>query len=113
MRRDHKIESRFPMTTHLRAPSLRALAFILATGLSIVVSAPSANAATSGVLYTFQGGNDGANPAGSLIEVNGVFYGTTAQGGGTGCGGAGCGTVFSLTPGGVEKVIYAFKGAKD
>jgi len=47
------------------------VAFILATALSIVVSAPSARAATSGVLYTFQGGNDGANPAGSLIEIGG------------------------------------------
>jgi uncharacterized repeat protein (TIGR03803 family) len=28
----------------------------------------------------------------------GNLYGTTAAGGGTGCGGAGCGTVFKLTP---------------
>lgn len=85
----------------------------LATALSIVCFTPTVRAATSGVLYTFQGANDGANPAGSLLEVGGVFYGTTAQGGGTGCGGGGCGTVFSLTPGGVEKVLYAFQGAKD
>lgn len=51
------------------------------------------------VLYRFKGGQDGANPGPyAPIEIDGMFYGTTFQGGGTGCGGFGCGTVFALTP---------------
>ncbi|HEX4158383.1 MAG TPA: choice-of-anchor tandem repeat GloVer-containing protein, partial [Rhizomicrobium sp.] len=52
---------------------------------------------------------DGANPRGSLIDVNGTLYGVTSGGGDTGCGGYGCGTVFSIDPNtGAEKVIYSF-----
>lgn len=57
------------------------------------------------VPHRFVGGSDGENPKGDLIDVNGVLYGTTSQGGypkkchtsGTNTDG-GCGTVFSLTP---------------
>lgn len=63
------------------------------------------------VIYSFNGGNDGAVPYAGLIDVGGSLYGTTAFGG-TGsvpdhCNG--CGTVFSVTPGGVEKVVYSFQ----
>ena len=35
-------------------------------------------------LYSFTGGNDGANPAAGLVQgSDGNFYGTTAYGGGT------------------------------
>jgi len=48
-----------------------------------------------------------------LIEVKGTLYGTTLSGG-TGCDGAGCGTVFSLDPNtGAETVLYAFQGGTD
>jgi uncharacterized repeat protein (TIGR03803 family) len=52
------------------------------------------------VLYSFQGGSDGANPSAGLVNVGGILYGTTQQGGGMGCGGPGngCGTVFKVTP---------------
>ena len=63
------------------------------------------------VLYSFQGGNDGANPGAALISgAGGVFYGTTFTGGGSGDG-----TVFQLTKpakaGGAwtESVIYSFR----
>jgi uncharacterized repeat protein (TIGR03803 family) len=65
------------------------------------------------VLYRFKGNPDGVDPAATLIDVGGTFYGTTVSGGGTGCGGHGCGTVFSITPTGVEKVVYSFKGGTD
>jgi uncharacterized repeat protein (TIGR03803 family) len=64
-------------------------------------------------LYSFLGGNDGSDPEAGLIDVKGTFYGTTVYGGGTGCGGSGCGTVFTITPAGSEKVLYAFKGGTD
>lgn len=66
------------------------------------------------VLHTFKGGSDGAFPRAPLINVNGVLYGTTSEGGST-CPqeGEGCGTIFSITPSGKEKVLYAFKGGAD
>jgi uncharacterized repeat protein (TIGR03803 family) len=55
-----------------------------------------------GVVYSFQGGSDGAKPAAHLLNVDGFLYGTTEYGGGgsTACNKAtsGCGTVFSITP---------------
>lgn len=67
------------------------------------------------VLYAFQGGNDGAYPAAGLVRDSaGNFYGTTEYGGGPGCfEGTGCGTVFKLTPGGTETVVYSFTGGAD
>ena len=63
------------------------------------------------VLYNFQGGSDGANPAAGLVfDSSGKLYGTT-QFGGTGCGGWGCGTVFALSrseSGWKESVLYRF-----
>lgn len=69
-------------------------------------------------LYSFRGTPDGTNPAASLIDVNGVLYGTTTCGGtydqGTcaASGGAG-GTAFSLTKSGKEKILHSFGGGSD
>ena len=67
------------------------------------------------VLYNFQGGSDGALPFSGLIDVNGTLYGTTSQGGGNhvGCSPsyAGCGTVYSISTTGKEKVLYSFGGS--
>ena len=68
---------------------------------------------TETVLYTFKGGDDGANPSGHLIQVGKLIYGETLTGGGSGCNGEGCGTVFSITTAGAESVVYAFQGGKD
>ncbi|MGB6519276.1 MAG: choice-of-anchor tandem repeat GloVer-containing protein [Candidatus Cybelea sp.] len=65
------------------------------------------------VLHQFTAGSDGANPATGLVDVNGTLYGTTNEGGGSGCGGSGCGTVYSVRPGGAEKVLYRFSGGSD
>jgi uncharacterized repeat protein (TIGR03803 family) len=65
------------------------------------------------VLHSFGDGSDGAIPYGTLIDVNGTLYGTTADGGPLVCsveGGDGCGTVFKISPSGVESVLYSFKG---
>ena len=67
---------------------------------------------TEKVLYSFCSQvncADGASPYAGLIYVKGLLYGTTEGGGGTGCYGIGCGTVFSLDPNtGAEKVLYSF-----
>lgn len=60
------------------------------------------------ILYGFKGGNDGAEPDGSLLALGGTFYGTTQYGGPQGAG-----TVFAVTPSGKEHVVYAFKGGSD
>lgn len=61
------------------------------------------------VLYRFKAGNDGAHPQYSSVSfTNGTFYGTTYQGGSSGAG-----TVYSMTLGGAEKVLYSFKGGSD
>lgn len=66
------------------------------------------------VLYAFQGGSDGYGPYGGIImDGMGNLYGTTLNGGGTGCGGFGCGTVFKISPDGTETVLYAFQGGTD
>jgi uncharacterized repeat protein (TIGR03803 family) len=74
------------------------------------------NITTSGVekvLHSFSGGSDGAYPASDLFSYNGTIYGTTRYGGGTACGGRGCGTIYTITASGVETVLYAFKGGTD
>lgn len=61
---------------------------------------------TETVLHAFQGGNDGAFPAASLIEFQGKLYGTTMSGGAYGTG-----TVYVVSPkSGREKVVFAFQG---
>ena len=70
------------------------------------------------MLYNFQSGTDGANPAGGVVfDTEGNLYGATENGGSSSCGGPGqCGTVFELTPpaekGGAwnETLLYVFKG---
>ena len=51
---------------------------------------------------------DGANPEVLIQGNDGNFYGTTATGGANNLG-----TVFKLTPGGVETILYSFKGGSD
>jgi uncharacterized repeat protein (TIGR03803 family) len=67
------------------------------------------------VVYSFAGGSDGEYPAASLINVNGLLYGTTTWGGGNGCSfnAEGCGTVFTVTKAGVEKVLNSFQSVPD
>lgn len=62
------------------------------------------------VLHSFTGPPDGAFPIGGLLDVNGTLYGTTSSGGASGCRSSGynCGTVFSITTAGNERVLYRF-----
>lgn len=60
---------------------------------------------TETVLYNFQGSYDydGAGPNGSLIDLNGILYGTAGD------GRYGYGTIYSFDPvSKTEKVVYSF-----
>jgi uncharacterized repeat protein (TIGR03803 family) len=59
------------------------------------------------VIYSFRGGADGSTPQSRLVALNGKLYGTTSVGGGKGLNPY-FGTVYAITPGGAEKVVYAF-----
>jgi uncharacterized repeat protein (TIGR03803 family) len=73
---------------------------------------PSEGTWSFNVLYGFQGyPEDGSNPDAEslLIDDLGNIYGTTAFGGDVlNCDNFGCGTVFTLTPDGIETVLYNF-----
>jgi uncharacterized repeat protein (TIGR03803 family) len=58
-------------------------------------------------LYSFKGGTDGRGPFGAaLIDVKGILYGTTLNGGGSNRG-----TVFTVSTSGTESVLHSFGGA--
>jgi uncharacterized repeat protein (TIGR03803 family) len=67
---------------------------------------------TQTVLHNFAGAADGSWPWAALTtDNNGNLYGTTFVGGGSGCGGQGCGTVFKIAPDGTEAVLHRFSGS--
>jgi uncharacterized repeat protein (TIGR03803 family) len=59
------------------------------------------------ILYLFRGGStDGADPSGALVQnQDGNVYGTTAQ-----VGEFNAGSVFRITPAGVETLLHSFGG---
>jgi uncharacterized repeat protein (TIGR03803 family) len=88
------------------------------TGCGTVFRVTSAGVET--VIYSFQGPTkkDGWAPMGAIVrDSEGNIYGTTSYGGSQDCSDGssyiGCGTVFKVTSGGVESVLYNFKGGKD
>jgi uncharacterized repeat protein (TIGR03803 family) len=66
------------------------------------------------VLHTFTDNPDGATPSGDVIlDADGNFFGTSANGGTEECAAAhhevvGCGTVFKVDTSGNETVLYSF-----
>src|SRR5580700_3701122 len=73
------------------------------------------------VLYSFQGGNDGAFPGGGVVfDQQGNLYGVTQAGGPSSCAPIGnyCGTVYELSPPvkqgdpWTKTLLYMFKGKK-
>jgi uncharacterized repeat protein (TIGR03803 family) len=66
------------------------------------------------VIHSFGKGLDGNTPSEDMIDVGGTLYGTT-EGGGANCTGPydGCGTVFSVTTDGKEKVLHSFGRGTD
>lgn len=68
----------------------------------------NAPAGTFQVVYSFQGGSDGVEPAAPVVSLGGTLYGTTRGGGANGVG-----TVYSLTPAGAENVTHSFGASGD
>ncbi|MGB8898208.1 MAG: choice-of-anchor tandem repeat GloVer-containing protein [Methylocella sp.] len=86
---------------------------VLWAALALALAESGASAApTETVLHSFTGGvGDGILPfAGLIADRAGNLYGTTYEGGGSGCNGPGCGVVFKLSPGGIETVLHSFAG---
>jgi len=68
------------------------------------------------VLYTFQGGSDGAFPGGISLDSAGNLFGSTLGGGGSSKCYLGCGTTFALTQGSggwSETILHSFTGGTD
>jgi len=69
-------------------------------------------AGTLTTLYEFcaqSGCPDGSYPVAALVQsINGDFYGTTLFGGNDLYQGDGCGTIFTITPGGALTTLYTF-----
>jgi uncharacterized repeat protein (TIGR03803 family) len=61
------------------------------------------------VIYAFKGYPDGAVPYAGVTALNGDFYGTTAFGGAFNYSG----TVFRVSPSGIERVLHSFRGFPD
>jgi len=90
--------------------------FLVTLALASAASASSKEKA----LYSFQGGTDGAVPAGGIVfDKQGNLYGATQQGGGSNCSPmAACGTVYQLVPPAkqgdpwTENLLHVFQGKR-
>jgi uncharacterized repeat protein (TIGR03803 family) len=61
---------------------------------------------TLSTLYVF--GNEAGGPNGLVQGTDGIFYGTTLNGGSATCNEYGCGTVFKITKSGSAEFLYDF-----
>jgi uncharacterized repeat protein (TIGR03803 family) len=72
------------------------------------------NSDSETTLYNFTGGADGANPNPYLLLHNGLFYGTTFDGGGSCAKNIECGTLFTFNPAtGKEAILHSFTPISD
>jgi uncharacterized repeat protein (TIGR03803 family) len=81
-----------------------------ASGYGTVFKVDTSNNLT--VLYSFAGTPDGFSPVANVVrDAQGNLYGTTFDGGNSGCGAwNSCGTVFKLDTTGNETVLHRFTG---
>jgi uncharacterized repeat protein (TIGR03803 family) len=83
-------------------------------GLGTVFKLDTSN--TLKTLYSFIGNThgtaDGSGLISRLVTINGDFYGVSVSGGEDGCS-PGCGTIFKVTTGGRETILYRFTGGAD
>ncbi|MEY2427256.1 MAG: hypothetical protein QOJ40_141, partial [Verrucomicrobiota bacterium] len=84
------------------------LGSVTSAGAVLAVVSLTTPGTTFTTLYSFSGGANGANPNALIQGTNGIFYGTT-QNGGTNSSG----TVFQMSPGGTPVNLYSFTGLAD
>jgi uncharacterized repeat protein (TIGR03803 family) len=65
---------------------------------------------TERVLYSFQKYGDGTHPEAKLLGIGSTLYGTTSDGGVHSCYSRSCGTIFSVSTTGKERVLHSFQG---
>ena len=85
--------------------------YVPACVLAVAIFGPFGRADAAWTLktvYAFGGGDDASDSLAPLVETGGKFYGTSYQGGGSGCGDSGCGAIFSVTKKGKETVPFSF-----
>lgn len=86
----------------------KSAALALAIMLAVFTTRP-AEAQSFKILYAFTGGTDGGSPQSAVIQDKaGNLYGTTYAGGSHQAG-----TIYELSLGGKETVLYSFNGATD
>ena len=92
-------------------PSKSALIALLTAGLA---HSP-AHAGSETVIYSFQAPADGAGPFSALTAADGMLFGASQHGGPFGCDAIEdyCGTIYSVTPGGVKTILHAFTGGSE
>jgi uncharacterized repeat protein (TIGR03803 family) len=100
------------------APLVAACVILSMPGCGGDGSSPSSPSSSFKVLYSFGASStDGMDPQGLIQGTDGNFYGTTANGGiytaaypgePLNQGAVGAGTLFKITPAGVETVLYSF-----
>jgi hypothetical protein len=97
----------------------RKLAYLgIAAVFVLVFPSPLSATWKDKVLYSFQGGTDGATPVGAVVfDSAGNMYGATQNGGSSSCQSIyQCGTLYQLTPpekegdSWTETVLYVFQG---
>jgi len=66
-------------------------------------------------IHSFKSKSDGVDPWGNLVDIDGVLYGTTLEGGvsSNNCLNGTCGTVFAVNSRGEERIVYTFKSRDD
>ncbi len=97
------------MTRTWRATGARVGSVLVVTLAAVLIAPFGAQASGFDVLYSFAGGSDGAYPMASVLrDKAGNLYGTTQSGGFDDVG-----TVFKLTPMGVESVLHSFGSGVD
>jgi uncharacterized repeat protein (TIGR03803 family) len=65
------------------------------------------------LLHSFSGGSDGQSPMPLVQALDGSFYGAMGTGGtssNTAANCDGCGTLYRITPAGMETLVYTFNG---
>jgi uncharacterized repeat protein (TIGR03803 family) len=84
-------------------------------GLGTVFKLDTSN--TLKTLHSFignlNGAGDGDAPRSRLVTLSGDLYGITTLGGGSANCKGGCGTIYKMTKGGTETVLYRFTGGAD